>query len=409
MNFELFVALRYLLARRRETFISAISLFSILGVALGVACLIIVIGVMNGFSTDLRNKILGVNAHVILLSLEKGVDEYQKKAALAAEVDGVLSVTPFIYSEVMLSTPGGVKGVVLRGVDPATAGKTLSLERDLIQGGLADLGKAAPLPGIILGKELAERLGLELGDRVNLLAPSGRRSAVGFRPKVSVFQVVGVFRTGMFEYDSSLAYVSLDAAGGMLGFPPGRATGLEVKVRDVYAADQMGRELVRALGGYPLYARNWMEMNENLFAALKLEKTAMFIILILIVLVGSFSIITSLVMLVMEKTKDIAILMSMGARKASIRHIFMLQGMIIGGVGTVLGFMLGVPASLLLKKYQFIKLPQDVYSMDHLPVLLEWTDLTAIGLAALALCFLATIYPARQAARLKPAEALRYE
>jgi lipoprotein-releasing system permease protein len=213
----------------------------------------------------------------------------------------------------------------------------------------------------------------------------------------------------MFEYDSSLGFVSLDAARDLLGMPAGTVSGLEIVVDDIYRADTVAQAVTQALGGYPFYSRNWMEMNANLFAALKLEKAAMSIMLTLIVLVGSFSIVTTLVMLVMEKSRDIAIMMSMGATKSHIRRIFMLQGTIIGVVGTTLGFGLGLLVCWLLKRYQFIKLPPGVYSLDHLPVLLQWQDLAAIAVGAMVLCFLATIYPARQASSLEPAEALRYE
>lgn len=408
MRFELFIALRYLFTRRRHSFISVISLVSVLGVALGVGSLIVVLGVMNGFSNDLREKILGVNSHAIVMHLEGGLTDYEEQQQLVATTPGVEAVTPFIYSEVMLSTATGVKGVILRGIDPATAGDVLNIGRDLVQGNLKNLTTHDNPPGIVVGQELARRLGLTLGSQVNLLSPTGKQSAAGFSPKVKPFEVVGVFNTGMFEYDTTLAFVSLDAARELLGLKKTRATGLEVKVNDVYAAEEISKAIVKKLGsGY--YARNWMEMNANLFAALKLEKTAMFIILILIVLVGSFSIITTLVMMVMEKTKDIAVLMSMGATRESIRRIFLLQGSIIGMVGTTLGYALGVPTCLLLKQYRFIKLPKDVYPLDHLPVRLEWLDLTVIGLVAMALCFVATMYPARQASRLKPAEALRFE
>lgn len=228
-------------------------------------------------------------------------------------------------------------------------------------------------------------------------------------PRIRPFRVAGIFTTGMYEYDSSLGFVTLDAARDILGLPEGQVSGIEVVVDDVYKADVIGEDVLKASGGYPYYVRNWMEMNANLFAALKLEKTAMFVILALIVLVGSFSIVTTLVMLVMEKTRDIAILMSMGATRSMVRRIFMLQGTIIGAIGTALGYVLGLSVSWALQRYQFIKLPQGVYSIDHLPVLLQWSDLAAVGGAAMLLCFLATIYPARQAAALEPVEALRYE
>jgi len=409
MSFESFIAFRYLLARRQQAFVSVISLFSILGVGLGVAALIVVIGVMNGFSSDLKDKILGVNAHVIITSLAGGIDDYQVNAQLARGVDGVLGVMPFVYSEVMLSSRSGVKGAALRGIDPASAGDVLALSDDLVEGDIADLETGDGPPGIIIGEELASRLGVMRLGTVNLLSPAGQRTAAGFTPKIMPFRVVGIFDTGMYEFDSSLVYVNLSAAQELLGFNEDLVSGLEVRVADVDRADEIGPRVTETLGGHPFYARSWMQMNENLFAALELEKTAMFVILVMIVLVGSFSIVTSLIVLVKEKTKDIAILMSMGAQQKNIRNIFMLQGTVIGLIGTALGYAVGLPMCWLLEKYQFIELPRDVYALDHLPVLLAWTDLTIIGLAAFALCFSATIYPARQASKLQPAEALRYE
>jgi lipoprotein-releasing system permease protein len=409
MKFELFIALRYLAARRKHSFISVISLISILGVGLGVAALIVVMGVMNGFSTDLRDKILGVNAHMVAGVMGGAMRDYREKIEKIDAIPGILGATPFIYTEVMLSSSGGVKGVILRGIDPATAGEVLSLPRDMVQGQVADLDQPGSFPGIILGKELAERTGVTTGSVVNILSPSGRQSAAGFTPKVKTFVVRGVFRSGMFEYDTSMAYVNLAAAQDLLGFKHDLVTGIELRVDDVYAVAATGERVREALGGMPVYVRTWIDMNGNLFKALQLEKTAMFIILLMIVLVGSFSIITTLVMLVMEKTRDIAILMSMGATAENIRRVFMLQGSIIGAVGAALGYALGLPVSFALKKYQFIKIPGDVYPMDYLPIRLDWMDVALVGATALLLCFLATLYPARQAARLKPAEALRHE
>ena len=409
MSFESFIAKRYLLARQQQAFISVISLISVLGVGLGVASLIVVVGVMHGFSSELRDKILGINAHMVAAVAGGAMHEYRDAMDRVDRVPGVLGSTPFIYTEVMLSSSRGVKGVVLRGVDPATADRVLALPKEMVAGTLADLNAPGIFPGIIVGKELADRLGLTLGDTVNLMSPSGKESAAGFTPKVKTFSIRGLFRTGMYEYDSTLAYVSIPAAQELLGFKRDIVTGLELKVADVDKVDALVPVARAALGGPPVYLRTWIDMNGNLFKALRLEKTAMFVILVMIVLVGSFSIITTLVMLVMEKTKDIAILLSMGATSRTIRRIFMLQGSIIGLVGTGLGYALGLTVALLLEKYQFIKIPGDVYPMDHLPVRLDWPDMIAIGVTALALCFLATVYPARQASRLQPAEALRHE
>jgi len=409
MNFEFFVALRYIFALRKQSFIAVISLFAVCGVALGVAALIVVIGVMNGFTKDLRDKILGVNAHVIVSAFTGGIHDYKNLEEICRKVPGVTGVTPFVYSEVMLSSSGGVKGVVLRGIDPGTSDQVLSLNKDIVAGSVKELAEKDGLPGIIIGAEMAKRVGLSVGDSVNLLSPTGTQSSVGFTPKIRVFHVAGIFRTGMFEYDATLGYVTVDAARNLLGFKDDVVTGLEVRLNDVYKAGEVSEELRAKLHEHPVYVRNWQEMNANLFAALELEKTAMFIILAMIVLVGSFSIVTMLVMLVMQKTKDIAVFMSLGADESSIRRIFMYQGSFIGAVGTGLGYAIGIPVALLLKKYQFIKLPSDVYPVDYLPVRLEFWDMTLIGVAALALCFLSTLYPARRAAALKPSDALRYE
>ncbi len=409
MSFEFFIALRYLRAKRKQAFISVISLVSILGVALGVAALIIVLGVMNGFSQNLRDKILGLNAHIVVGDYTGGISDYRQLAAELDSLPGVIGSAPFIYTEVMISSPSGVKGVVLRGIDPRGASEVLSLDREMIRGSVTELEDQGEFPGIIIGQELSSRLGVSTGDTVNILSPSGGRSSAGFTPQISIFEVRGIFKTGMFEYDSSFGYTTIGAAQSILGFREDLVTGMEIRVHDVDRAHIVSRTVDDFLGGYPYYVRNWMEMNQNLFAALQLEKMAMGVILAMIILVGSFSIVTALVMLVMEKTRDIAILMSMGATRAMIRRIFILVGMLIGFLGTALGFIFGLGISHLLKEYQFIKLPADVYYLDHLPVLHQTQDLVIIGLAAMFLCFLATIYPARKASNLNPADALRYE
>ncbi|WP_456324942.1 lipoprotein-releasing ABC transporter permease subunit [Desulfonauticus submarinus] len=407
MNFELFVAQKYLLARQKQTFISVITLISILGVALGVAALIIVLGVMNGFSQNLKDKILGVNAHILVGSYEglvQGYPELIKKIKSVSEVKGV---APFMYAEVMASGPGGVKGLILRGIRVQDA-PVFELPKILIAGQIKKLEHNSSFPGIILGKELVSQLNLTLGSKVNILAPSSKRTSAGFTPKVASFELVGIFKTGMYEYDSSLGYISLEQAQKLLGIKSNGVSALEIRIFDVYKAPELAKKILKQIG-YPYYTRNWIEMNQNLFSALKLEKTAMGVILAMIVLVGSFSIVTTLIMLVMEKTKDIAVMISMGATPNRIKKIFMFQGTIIGIVGTFLGYILGLGICFLLKRYQFIKLPADVYYLDHLPILLKSTDLILIGTVAILLCFLATLYPAKQAAKLEPAVALRYE
>ena len=418
MRFELFVALRYLFARRKQAFIYIISAMSVLGVAIGVAALVVVLGVYNGFTTDIRDKILGANAHIIvsgplaaLTAPPSDADFEKMRGGEAPELSGMAAVlrrinatpgvvgsTPFLYAEGMLSSPRGVKGDVLTMLDNLSSGSVADLNASV---------EGAP-PGVLIGKELAQRLGLVVGSRVNLLSPSGQKTTAGFQPRIRPYKVAGIFQTGMFEYDSSLGFISLAAARDLLGLPSDQISGIEVTVKDVYKADTVAAALQKELG--PLASvRTWMDMNANLFAALKLEKIGMFILLAMVVLIGSFSIVTTLVMLVMEKTHDIAILMSMGATKGMIRRIFMLQGTIIGVVGTLLGYVLGIGLALLLQRYQFIKLPPGVYTLDHLPILLNWVDIVVVGVSAMTLCFLATIYPARQASSLEPAEALRFE
>ena len=412
MCFELFVALRYLFARRKQAFIYVISVMAILGVALGVGALVVVLGVYNGLTTDMRDKILGANAHGIVMTYApQAFAKHPDLARRIGEVEGVTGVTPFIYTEVMLSAEGGVKGVVLRGIDPESAPPVLTMLQQLRSGSVQALSEQDAESGaqrIVIGDELAKRLRLGVGSRVNLLSPTGQKSAQGFAPKIRPFVVAGIFKTGMFEYDSTLAFVSLGAARDVLGLQDSFLTGMEITVSDVFQADVIGERLTSTLGS-PFYVRTWMEMNANLFAALKLEKIGMFILLAMVVLIGSFSIVATLVMLVMEKTKDIAIMMSMGATRRMIRRIFMLQGAIIGLIGTLLGYVLGLSLGWLLKRYQFIKLPENVYTLDHLPISISTADVLIIGASAMLLCFLATLYPSRQAARLVPSEALRYE
>lgn len=409
MSFEFFVARRYLFSKQKQAFIYVISLMSVLGVALGVAALVVVLGVYNGLTTDMREKILGANAHgVVLSSLPDGFSLDPEVMDRILDTPGVRGATPFIYSEVMLSAGTGVKGLILRGIDPIGAPKVLSMLQTIKRGSVADLASKTSPPGIILGEELTKRLGLGLGSRINLLSPSGQRSSTGFQPRIRPFTVVGIFKTGMYEYDSSMAFLSLSACRDLLGLAPDYLSGIEITVEDLFRADEVTAALNERVG-YRFYARSWMDMNANLFAALKLEKIGMFILLAMVVLIGSFSIVATLVMLVMEKTKDIAVMMSMGATRGMIRRIFMYQGLMIGFVGTMLGYALGLSVGYLLKKYQFIKLPENVYTLDHLPIIITVPDVLIIGASAMLLCFLSTLYPARQASRLKPAEALRYE
>ncbi|MDR1947460.1 MAG: lipoprotein-releasing ABC transporter permease subunit [Desulfovibrio sp.] len=409
MSFELFVARRYLFARRGQAFISVISWISVAGVALGVASLIVVMGVMNGFTTDLRDKIIGMSAHAVVYSSAPVFEEDENLEAALRSAPGITALTPFIHSGVLLSGRSGGSGVYLRGVDPKSAAAVLGGLKNMTRGKVGDLDDTEGLPGIIIGEVLADKLAVDVGGRINVMAPSGRQSAAGFSPRIMPFRVVGLFRIGLADYDSALAFVNLSNAREVLGRPDRSISGIETAVDDVYAAGEIMRRALSLTDRTDLYVRTWQEMNANLFAALKLEKAAMAVILTLVVLVGSFSIVTALVMLVMEKKRDIAILMSMGARAGMVRRIFTLQGLLIGCMGTTAGMLLGLGCCMLLKRYKFIELPRGVYSLDYLPVLLQWQDVLLTGLCAMLLCFFATLYPARQAAGIEPVEALRHE
>lgn len=416
MPYELFIGLRYLKARRKQAFISIITLISIGGVAIGVMTLIVVIGVMTGFKEDLTNKILGYYSHIVVLK-QGGMDNYQGTIRKIEKVKGVTSATPFIYSQAMVSSKSSSLGVVLRGIDPETIGKVINVGSNIEEGSLLNLkdlpdrtgGEHPPLkyPGIVIGRELSRNLGVFYNDLVSVISPMGVMTPMGMVPRIKRFRVVGIFESGMYEYDSSFVYISLKNAQKFLNMPD-IATGVEVKIDDIYRAKEVGYRIMRGLGS-PYWTRDWMEMNKNLFAALKLEKITMFVILILIILVAAFNIVSTLIMVVMEKNKDIAILKSMGATAKSIMKIFIIEGLTIGIIGALLGTIGGYALSFFLAKSDLIKLPSDVYYISTLPIKIESIDSILIVVFAIGISFLATLYPSWQASRLVPAEALRYE
>ena len=419
MSYELFIGLRYLRAKRKQTFVSVITFISILGITVGVTALIIVLSVMGGFEDDIKEKILGVNAHIVLTELGPTMVDYETVIDTAKRTDGVLGAAPFIYSQAMLSTPGGVVGVAVRGLDVDRAGEVTVLPERMKVGSLEGLrrgfGDEEGLPGIVIGDELSRSLGALMGDEVNVISPMTRSAGVGVVPRMAAFKVVGIFDMGMYEYDSSLAFLSL--ANAQTFFKLGdRVSGVEVKVADVYAAAKVGEEIEKNLRhGY--WARTWMDMNRNLFSALKLEKVAMFIILALIIVVAALNIISTLIMVVMEKGKDIAILKSMGATSNSIMKIFMIEGVVIGVVGTFFGTAFGLLGALNLESvvefiewsFDFKVLPPSVYYIDRLPSKVEPVVVSAVVAMSLAISFVATIYPSWRASKLDPVEGLRYE
>jgi len=378
----------------------------------GVMALIVVMAVMAGFSDGLRDKILGINSHIVVQQLGGEINDPATLTATLKTIPGITDVTPYLYTQAMITGGGEGVGAVLRGIDPDSVGRVLDLNRILKKGSLAALSQPVQstgryTPGIIIGKELSRQLQVVMGDKLRLLSAAGPLTPMGIIPQSTTCEVVGIFDTGMYEYDASLAYVSMDTARRFLDLKNNSVHGLELRVTDIYQANAIAQRIEQKLGlGY--VARDWMLMNKNLFSALQLEKTAMFIILALIVLVAAFNIVSTLIMVVMEKGKEIAILKSMGATSQHIMRIFIYEGLIIGLTGTTLGVGGGLGLCEILSRYQFIKLPSDVYPLSTLPVKVLPMDVTLVAAAAVIITLLATIYPSWQGSRVDPAEALRY-
>ena len=372
MRYELFIGLRYLRARRRETFISLITVISVLGVMIGVMTLNVVMAVMTGFEETLRDRLLGINAHVALVKSGDQLREYEKLVEQVQKTKGVVAASPVIYGQVMLTSGPRVSGVVVRGVDPDKVNRVVDIERYIKEGSLQSLKQQQPLqiqgrtillPGVIIGTRLANQLGVFLGSPIQVVSPLGSPTAIGVIPKVRRFVVVGIFDSGMSEIDSTLIYMNLSDAQKF--FELGNAvTNIEIRVQDVYRAHSVAQDIQRQLG-FPYLTEDWSRLWPNLFSALRLEKTVYFLVLLLMVLIGAFNIISTLIMVVMEKRKDIAILQSMGASRDSIRRIFLIKGCVIGVVGTLLGVFLGLAfawrfksiASLSFPKMSFSSLP----------------------------------------------------
>jgi lipoprotein-releasing system permease protein len=420
MRYEFFIGLRYLRAKRREAFISLITAISTVGVMIGVMVLNITLSIMTGFEEDLRDRILGFNPHVVLSSFSGAIANYPQVVEQTEELPGVIAVAPLIYAQVMVSSGQSVSGVVVRGVEPYTADRVVDLKRHLKEGSLAGLSslhqvrvaenggeRVVQLPGLLLGQELARQLGVALGEPINVMSPLSTQGPFGMVPRVKRFVVAGLFDSGMYEYDATLIYMTLKDAQGFFDLGD-RVTNIEVKVKDVYDSPQIARRIEERLG-FPFRARDWTEINKNLFAALRLEKVVYFLVLLLMVLVAAFNIVATLIMVVMEKRRDIAILKSMGATPSAIGRIFTFKGLIIGGVGTLLGTLGGFAGCWLLQRYQFIELPKDVFYVSTLPVKIYPENFLIVALASVLICLVAAIYPARQAARLVPVEVIRYE
>jgi lipoprotein-releasing system permease protein len=420
VTWELFVGLRYLRARRGPV-LSLISTISLLGVMIGVATLNIVLAVMTGLEVDLRDKILGMNPHVMVMSYGGPMPDDPALVDKVRAVPGVVAADRFVYGQAMLAVGRSASGVVVRGIDPHVEGQVVDVARHLKAGSLDGLATPHPvtlapdegggrveLAGILVGAELARSLGVATGDVVSLISPLGTPGPAGMVPRIRRFVVAGVFDSGMFDYDTTLVYLALPEAQRFFELPDA-VSGIEARVADVYGARDVARRIEAALGGFPFRARDWMEVNRNLFAALKLEKVVYGIVLCLIVVVAAFNILAALTMLVKEKRRDMAVLKSMGGSSRSIGRIFILNGAVIGVAGTVLGNVLGLAGCWLLARYQFIELPKDVFLVTTLPVRLDPVNFVVVAVVSILICVVAAVSPARRAASLVPVEVIRYE
>lgn len=416
MSYEFFISLRYLKAKRKQAFISLISAISIGGVAVGVAALIIVLAVMTGFKDDIRDKILGIMAHILIQTQGGEIELHEELLQTVQQMRQVDSILPYISGQVMVSSSENVSGVKLLGIDPERTAAVQHLEKSLIEGHVELLKQTypnqetlagPPREGIILGWELSRLLGVLTGDEITLILPMGRLLPTGPVPKLKKFRVVGIFSSGFYEYDAGLAYIPLTTAQKFFNMET-KVSGLEVRIKNIDNTRYVVQQLSAALGSEYII-QDWADLNQSLFSAINLEKLAMFLILALIVLVAAFNIISTLVMMVIEKQSDIAILKSMGATSRSIMAIFMLEGTIIGWIGTILGTGLGIVVCWVVDTFKLIHLDGGSYYLDHLPLTMTAADILIVIVSALVICVVSTIYPARQASTLDPVAALRYE
>jgi lipoprotein-releasing system permease protein len=408
MSFELFIALRYLLARRKQAFISLISLISTLGVAVGVMALIIALALMTGLQQELRDRIVGSTAHIYVFKIGGGFDDVASEVRRLEQQPGVEGAAPVVLGKGILKSADGSSFITLKGIEPELEARVTEVSRSMKQGDLASLENrgAEAADGIVIGQDLANALRVSVGDSVELLTPEGTLTPFGMAPGTRVFEIVGIYQLGLYEFDSAYGFIAIDTAMRILK----RETPdyIELRAADMFGAPALARRIEAAFG--PFYQlQDWSEMNSSLFSALWLEKMAISITIGLIVMVAALNIIASLILLVMEKSRDIAILKTMGCSKQRIRTIFMLQGLVIGVIGTAVGASLGLAVCLIADRYQLIQIPLDVYQISHVPFTIEWTDFAAVVLASIVICFVATIYPSRQAAKLDPAQALRYQ
>ncbi|MBA3638380.1 MAG: lipoprotein-releasing ABC transporter permease subunit [Acidobacteriota bacterium] len=407
LPFELFVAVRYLLARRKQAFISLISLISTLGVAVGVMALLIALALMTGLQGELRDRIVGSSAHIFVHKVG-GYSDYTQDMEKLRQMPRVRAAAPVIQGLGMISGGSGTGFVKIKGILPELEAQVTEVEKAIKSGSLAALAPVeGEMSGIVIGRELATQIGSFVGDRVELLAPEGGSlSPIGLMPARRAFKVVGLFSLGLYEFDQGYAFVHLNSAKRLAGHDS--IDFIELRVDDMFAAGEIADDIGNQIGDEYM-PQDWSDLNQSLFSALALEKLAISITIGLIVMVAALNIVASLVLLVMEKSRDIAILKTMGSSAASIRRIFMLQGLVIGLIGTTVGAIAGGVVIYIVDKYKLVSVPLDVYQISHVPFRLEVFDFVVVIASAIVICFLATIYPSRQAAKLDPAQALRYQ
>ena len=407
MAFELFVALRYLLARRKQAFISLISLISTIGVAVGVMALVIALALMTGLQGELRDRILGATAHVYVWKTA-GLEDYRAEVATLLAIDGAIGAGPAVLGKALISTARANAFISLKGVDPTLEASVTDIQRAMQSGSIEALapGSEEELPGILIGRNLAEQLGVGTGDTATLLSPQGTLSPMGMIPRTRRVRVVGVYTLGLFEFDAAYGFVSLEFAERLLG--KAAPDLIELRVADIDEAPSISERIPAELG-IEYVSQDWADMNQALFSALWLEKMAISITIALIVMVAALNIVASLVLLVMEKSRDIAILKTMGISSRRVMTIFMLQGLVIGVAGTTVGALGGLALCSVFDRYRLIQIPMDVYQVSYVPFVVQPFDFAIVIVSAILICFLATIYPSRQASRLDPVQALRFE
>lgn len=409
MRFELSVAIRYLKAKRKQTLLSVVSFVAILGFVLGVMALIIALALMTGFQQDIQTKILGASAHVMIYpAATRGLPAANSIMDIVRKEPYVVSLSPVVYGKVMVYSAVGSNGIIIKGINPEQEKSVTELTASIQPAALQALnGGGDTREAIILGSDLAESLRAHSGDLVTIVSPESMLSPLGLMPTFKKFRVAGTFHSGLYEFDNNWALVSTKAAQRLFSLG-NSVTLIEARIKDLYNAQEVTNQLQSKLGSRYI-VDNWINQNKSLFSAMKLEKIMLFITIALIVLVAAFNIISTLVMMVLEKNKDIAILMAMGCTSRQIMRIFMLQGVLIGIVGTILGAILGVSISWLMDHYRVIQLPLDVYYIPYLPFHIRTVDFMIITVTALLISFISTLYPALRASRINPAEALRYE